>query len=133
MKAKSTNQPSPPSNRPPLIRPPRLHRPKPKKNPSKAEVLASQAATEGKFIAELTQFVYPTGAEQKTTTKLPIEGAAIYKEMTDAGYRFVLDFLSRDRLTISITNGKKHAGIREVELNSTKRTMLDMLTEASWK
>ena len=134
MTPSNTNQPSPPpTNRPPLIRPPRLHRKPPKKNPSKAEVLASQAASEGKCIVNLTQFLFPSGTEQKTTTKLPIEAADPYKEMTDAGYRFVLDFIERNRLTISISNGKKHSAIREIERNSAHRTMVDMLTEASWK
>jgi hypothetical protein len=95
--------------------------------------LASQAASEGKCRVNLTQFVYPTGREEKTSIKLPIEAGLPYKEMTDAGFRFILDFLSADRLTISITNGKKYMAIREVERNSAKRTMVDMLTEASWK
>ena len=92
-----------------------------------------QAASEGKCIVELTQFVYPSGEEQKTTTKLPIEAAESYKEMTDAGFRFVLDFIARNRVTIAISKGKRNTGIREVEINSAKRTMVDMLTEASWK
>jgi len=79
------------------------------------------------------QFVFPTGEEQEATVKLPIDVAALHKEMTDAGFHFVADFLTPLTLTVSITNGKKHTAIREIELRSIKHVMADMLVEGSWK
>jgi len=128
-------------NLPRLYRPPRLHRKQQKKTPSKGEELVSRpasegtpaAGSEGTFVVKVKQFLFPSGEEQDVKVKLPIDVAAPHKEMTDAGFHFVADFLTRLTLTASITNGKKHTAIREIEVKSIKRVMADMLIEGSWK
>jgi hypothetical protein len=88
---------------------------------------------EATFPAEVVQFVFPTGARQERTTKLPIEAKSLYDEMRAAGCHFEAEVLSSSEVSTTISNGVEDIAIRVTENGPTvQRGMVDMLIGKPW-
>lgn len=60
----------------------------------------------GTFIANLIQFIRPSGRQRSVTTDLPIDVRPLYLDMLEHGCKLECEVLTTDEVSVTVSNGE---------------------------